>query len=82
MLQNSSMIKMIGRDATGELCHKALFDKDEHCPWCLYDKVQQGESSEIEIVSITSGSVSNFYDGSGPTYYNEVGTHSTNIRNW
>ena len=48
---NSPMIKMIGHDATGELCHKALFDKDEQCPWCLHDKVQQGESAELEIVS-------------------------------
>ncbi|MFH1954162.1 MAG: histidine kinase dimerization/phospho-acceptor domain-containing protein [Pseudomonadota bacterium] len=45
------MIKMIGHDATGELCHKALFDKDEQCPWCLHEKVQKGEIAEIEIVS-------------------------------
>jgi PAS domain S-box-containing protein len=48
---NPSMIQMIGHDATGELCHKAIHEKDEQCPWCLYDKVQQGESSEVEIVS-------------------------------
>ena len=48
---NPSMIKTIGHDATGELCHKALFDKDGQCPWCLHDKVQQGESVEAEIVS-------------------------------
>ncbi|MCP4577544.1 MAG: PAS domain S-box protein [Deltaproteobacteria bacterium] len=48
---NPSMIKMIGYDATGERCHKALHEEDEQCPWCLHDKVQQGESSEIEIVS-------------------------------
>ena len=48
---NPAMIKMIGHDATGELCHRALFDNDEKCSWCLYDKVQQGESSETEIVN-------------------------------
>jgi PAS domain S-box-containing protein len=48
---NPSMIQMMGHDATGELCHKAIHEKDEQCPWCLYDKVKQGESSEIEIVS-------------------------------
>ena len=48
---NPSMIKMVGRDATGELCHKALFDKDEQCPLCIHDKVQQGESAETETVN-------------------------------
>jgi len=48
---NPAMIKMIGHDATGELCHKALHRNDEKCSWCLHDKVQQGESSETEIVS-------------------------------
>jgi PAS domain S-box-containing protein len=48
---NPAMIKMIGHDATGELCHKALHHNDEKCSWCLHDKVQQGESPEIEIVS-------------------------------
>ncbi|MCF8127429.1 MAG: PAS domain S-box protein [Deltaproteobacteria bacterium] len=48
---NPTMIKMIGHDATGELCHKALHHKDEKCSWCLHDKVQQGASLETEIVS-------------------------------
>jgi len=48
---NPSMIKMMGRDASGEFCHKALFQRDERCPWCLHDAVQQGEISEMELVS-------------------------------
>jgi len=48
---NPSMIKMIGRDVTGERCYKALFHRDEPCPWCAHDSVQQGEISEIEMVS-------------------------------
>ena len=48
---NPSMIEMIGHDATGELCYKALFDRDEQCPLCFHAKVQQGESAETEIVS-------------------------------
>jgi len=48
---NPTMIKMIGHDATGELCHKSLHGNDEQCSWCLYDKVQHGESFETEIVS-------------------------------
>ena len=47
---NPSMIKIIGRDATGERCHKALFDQDEQCPLCFHAKVQKGESAETEIV--------------------------------
>ncbi|MDY6857107.1 MAG: ATP-binding protein [Thermodesulfobacteriota bacterium] len=46
---NPSMIKMIGRDATGELCHKVLFHNDEPCPWCFQSEVQQGERAETEI---------------------------------
>ena len=48
---NPSMIKMIGHDATGKLCHKAIYHRNEQCSWCLHDKVQQGESAETEIVS-------------------------------
>ncbi|MBW1783621.1 MAG: PAS domain S-box protein [Deltaproteobacteria bacterium] len=48
---NPSMIKMIGHDATGEPCHKGLFDSDDPCPRCFHDRVQQGERAETEIVS-------------------------------
>ena len=48
---NPSMIKMIGRDATGELCHQAIFDQKEPCPWCLHNQLRQGEVVETEIVS-------------------------------
>ncbi|MFP4088513.1 MAG: ATP-binding protein [Desulfobacteraceae bacterium] len=47
---NPSMIQMVGRDATGEFCHKALFDKDEPCPWCLIVQFQPGDISETEII--------------------------------
>jgi PAS domain S-box-containing protein len=48
---NPSMINMLGHDATGELCHKALFSKDKQCLWCRHDIVQHGEISETEMVS-------------------------------
>jgi PAS domain S-box-containing protein len=48
---NPSMVRMMGRDATGELCYKALFYRDERCPWCRHDSVQHGEISETEMVS-------------------------------
>ena len=48
---NPAMIKRTGRDATGEICHKAIHDLDEQCPWCVHAKIQQGESVETEILS-------------------------------
>jgi len=48
---NPVMIKRTGRDATGEVCHKAVNDLDEQCPWCAHDKIQQGESAETEMLS-------------------------------
>lgn len=46
---NPRMISRIGRDATGELCHKAVYDSDEKCSWCIFDKIQQGEHVEYEL---------------------------------
>ena len=48
---NPAMIKRTGRDATGEVCHKAINDLDEQCPFCVHDKIQQGKTVETEIVS-------------------------------
>ena len=48
---NPAMVKRTGRDATGELCYKAINDLDEQCPWCVHDRIQNGENDEIIIVS-------------------------------
>jgi PAS domain S-box-containing protein len=48
---NPAMVERTGRDATGELCYKAINDLDEQCPWCVHDKIQNGESDETIIVS-------------------------------
>lgn len=48
---NPAMIKRIGRNVIGEVCHKVINNLDERCPFCVHDKIQQGESVEIEIVS-------------------------------
>ena len=40
---NSVMIDKVGSDATGELCHKAIYDEDEKCSWCVFDQVRQGK---------------------------------------
>jgi PAS domain S-box-containing protein len=52
---NPVMVERTGRDATGEPCHKAINDLDEKCPWCVHEKIQQGERVETEIVSPQDG---------------------------
>jgi len=46
---NPTMIDRIGRDATGEICYKAIYNRDEKCPWCVFDKVQKGDKFDYEI---------------------------------
>jgi PAS domain S-box-containing protein len=48
---NPAMIRRIGRDATGEVCHKAINELEKRCPFCVHERVQQGEHVEVEILS-------------------------------
>ena len=48
---NPFMIKKLGHDFTGKICHKAFYDRDEPCPWCVFDKMKQGQVVESEFVS-------------------------------
>jgi len=48
---NPAMIKRLGRDATGEACHKALHGLNHKCDWCIFDPVASGETIEITIIS-------------------------------
>ncbi len=48
---NPSMIRRIGRDATGEACHRAIHGLDRQCGWCLLDSVLTGRKTEINIKS-------------------------------
>ena len=50
---NPAMINMIGRDATGETCHGAVYGFDKKCPWCVHEKVMKGEYVKYELVSPT-----------------------------
>ena len=52
---NPAMVEKTGRDAIGELCYKVINELDAKCPWCVHNKVQQGESFETEIVSPKDG---------------------------
>jgi formate hydrogenlyase transcriptional activator len=48
---NQHLIDRTGRDAVGELCHKALHDRDTVCPWCVNERVFAGETVRWEVQS-------------------------------
>jgi formate hydrogenlyase transcriptional activator len=48
---NRHLIDRTGRDAVGELCHKALHDRDTVCPWCVNERVFAGETVRWEVQS-------------------------------
>jgi len=41
---NQNLIERTGRNAVGELCFKALHDRDSMCEWCVNDRVFRGET--------------------------------------
>ena len=48
---NDNFIRRIGRDATGEFCYEALHDRKTMCPWCVNERVFQGETVRWEVQS-------------------------------
>jgi PAS domain S-box-containing protein len=48
---NRRLMERTGRDATGELCYKALHGLDAVCPWCVNDRVFKGEIVRWELLS-------------------------------
>ncbi|HEX9023989.1 MAG TPA: histidine kinase dimerization/phospho-acceptor domain-containing protein, partial [Geobacteraceae bacterium] len=52
---NDRLIRRTGRDATGELCYKALHGLDTVCPWCVNSRVQKGETVRWEVKSPKDG---------------------------
>jgi len=48
---NERFIARTGRDATGELCYKALHDREDICPWCTNERVFAGETVHWQIQS-------------------------------
>ena len=56
---NPAMVKRTGRNAIGEFCFKVINGLDDECPWCVYDKVEQGENCVTEIVSPKDGRIYN-----------------------
>ena len=52
---NDRLLERTGHDATGELCHRALHGLESICPWCVNDRVLQGESVQWEVKSPKDG---------------------------
>ena len=52
---NPAAIKRTGRNAIGGACYKLIHGQNEKCPWCVHDKVQQGELSRTELISPKDG---------------------------
>lgn len=48
---NPAMIRLLGREAVGEPCFRAAFNREAKCPWCRHDAVRQGESMAFDIVN-------------------------------
>ena len=46
---NPAMIRRVGRDASGETCHTALYETDRRCEWCVFNAVLAGESVSYEM---------------------------------
>ncbi|MBF0118479.1 MAG: DUF3365 domain-containing protein [Desulfobacterales bacterium] len=70
---NPAMVKRVGKSCIGEKCYKNLHDLDEQCPWCKYERVKSGVSTDVEICSPKDGRC--YYVASCPIN-NENGTVS------
>ncbi|MBN2890568.1 MAG: PAS domain S-box protein [Bacteroidales bacterium] len=47
---NQGMIKKIGRNAVGEKCYKTIYNNDEKCSWCYFDKLKETKTkTNIEV---------------------------------
>jgi PAS domain S-box-containing protein len=55
VFMNGRFIERIGRDATGELCYKALHNLESVCPWCVNERVVRGETVQWEVQNPTNG---------------------------
>lgn len=68
---NQALMTLLGRDATGENCHKALHDRDSVCPWCVNDRVIKGETVRWEMFNEQFGRW--YYNANTPIYHADGG---------
>jgi len=67
---NDPLIRRTGWDAAGDLCYKALHDRDDVCPWCVNDRVFNGETVRWHVQSPKDG---RWYYVINTPYYNGDG---------
>ena len=48
---NKQFIERTGYDGTGEKCFKVIHNRDSVCPWCVNDRVFNGETVRWEVQS-------------------------------
>ncbi|HPX61288.1 MAG TPA: PAS domain S-box protein [Deltaproteobacteria bacterium] len=48
---NEHLIRRTGYDGTGQLCYKVLHNLDSICPWCVNERVFNGETVKWETIS-------------------------------
>lgn len=48
---NAHFLGQLGFNPVGQKCYKAIHDLDDVCPWCVKDKVLQGETVRSELLS-------------------------------
>ncbi|MCG8550018.1 MAG: PAS domain-containing protein, partial [Desulfobacterales bacterium] len=46
---NPSMEKRLGGGATGRNCHKVIYNQNEICPWCVFEKIKINETVDYEL---------------------------------
>ena len=49
LYMNPAMVEKTGRDATGDICYKALHARNSICPWCDNTSVRLGKSIYGEL---------------------------------
>jgi PAS domain S-box-containing protein len=46
---NPAMVKLLGEDATGQICYATIFGFDQRCPHCVYSRMLQGKKDNAHI---------------------------------
>ncbi|NOQ24196.1 MAG: PAS domain S-box protein [Bacteroidales bacterium] len=46
---NRAMTKMIGNNKLGAKCHKAIYNRDEKCDWCIFDELKEKKNITYEL---------------------------------
>ena len=70
---NNKLIRHLGRNATGEYCHKALYDSDTICAWCDAAQVFAGKSVSWDLKNPKDD---RWYEVHNSPIYNSDGTIS------